>query len=194
MLYDFGAAVIRYLDSIGQNYTHKDDSDEPHSWDFYEHWGMDRNTFAQHVHNGADAGYIFTGPTRPGAVEAVQAVADMGHDIIVITDRQFGSTPEVSWTNTKTWWKENGFPAYEEIHFSADKTIVPTDIFVEDKLENCDALMAAGTTCWLINRPWNQVPEDDYLLRFRIDDVSQYPELVELEHFILSNFDLPTFM
>ena len=180
VLYDFADSVVRYLDSIGRAYTHKDDADEPHSWEFYEHWGMDAKTFVQHCHDGADAGYVFCGGTRPNAVEAVQAVKNMGHEIIVITDRQFGSTPSVSHDNTKRWWRENGFPEYDELHFSADKTCAPTDIFVEDKYENYVSLTEAGTICWLINRPWNLHGD----AQWRIDDISQYPDLVELEDFL----------
>ena len=176
VLYDFADSVVRYLDSIGKNYTHLDDADEPHTWSFFEHWGMDSREFAQHCHDGADAGFVFCGGTRPGAVEAVQAVKDMGHEIIVITDRRFGSVPQVSEINTKFWWHNNGFPRYDEIYFTPDKTIVPTDIFVEDKLENYDALTAAGTQCLLINRPWNQVRTGDF--RRRIGDISEYPAIV----------------
>ena len=190
VLYDFGDSVVRYLESIGRSYTHKDEADEPHSWDFYEHWGMDRNEFTQHCHDGADAGFIFCGGTRPGAVEAVWKVKDMGHEIIVITDRQFGTTPSVSHKNTINWWNDNGFPPYDELHFSADKTSAPTDIFVEDKLENYVALHQAGTMCWLITRPWNMHDPDRVM--WRLDDISQYPDVVEVEEFVIGDFDAPS--
>lgn len=176
VLYDFGDSVKRYLQSIGKNYEFMAGADEPHTWNFFEHWGMDASEFVQLCNDGADAGYIFCGETRPNAVETVKAVKDMGHEIIVITDRKFGSSPEVSELNTINWWAGNGFPEFDEIYFSADKTCVPTDIFVEDKLENYDALTLAGTECWLINRPWNQERGQDY--RRRIDHVGEYAEKV----------------
>lgn len=174
-LYDFGESVRRYLDSIGRPYGWKDDHHEPHHWDFYEYWGMDRHEFAQICHDGADAGYIFCGDTRPGAVEAVERVARLGHEIIIITDRQFGSTPEVSHKNTTEWLAQHGIE-YDELVFSANKNAVPTDMFVEDKLENYDALIDAGVDAYLINRAWNQVPGGD--ARKRIDDISDYVEIV----------------
>ena len=176
VLYDFGNSVRRYLDSIGRPYSFHADKDEPHTWNFFEHWGMDRHEFAQICHDGADAGYVFTGPARPNAVWAVQAVKEAGHTVVIITDRQFGSRPEVSHDNTRNWLAQHNIP-YDELHFSADKTSVPTDIFVEDKLENYDALVNVGTPCVLIDRPWNQ-DEGDY--RFRISDIVDYPAIVEL--------------
>jgi len=172
VLFDFGKSVREYLTSIGREYGFKDDKPEPHTWNFFEYWGMDAKEFVQVCHDGADAGYIFQNNVRPNAVAAVTLVKKAGHKIIVVTDRSFGTTPSVSEEATKKWWKASGFPDYDELHFSPDKTIVPTDIFVEDKLENYDKLMAAGTECWLINRDWNTEggPDD----RQRINDVMDY--------------------
>lgn len=106
----------------------------------------------------------------------MQAVKDAGHEIIVITDRSFGTTPAVSESATIEWWKEYNFPPFDEIHFSPDKTIVPTDIFVEDKVENFKALWKAGTPTYLINRPWNDHFDAGY---YRISDVVEYPNKVD---------------
>lgn len=173
VLFDFGKSVREYMTSIGLEYGFKDDKPEPHTWNFYEYWGMDVKDFVQLCHDGADAGFIFRNNVRPGAVAAVSIVKNAGHEIVVITDRSFGATPSVSEEATRDWWKWAGFPAYDELHFSADKTIVKTDIFVEDKLENYDKLMAAGTECWLINRDWNMEHGPD--TRNRIRDVMDYP-------------------
>lgn len=176
VLYDFGNSVRRYLDSIGRPYGFKDNHHEPHTWEFYEYWGMDRAEFAQICHDGADAGFIFTGPARANAVWAVQSVKNAGHEVIIITDRQFGTQPVVSHDNTLKWLAEHSIP-FDDIYFSADKTCVKTDIFVEDKLENYDALVEVGTPCVLIDRPWNQGAGD---FRFRIKDIVEYPAIVEL--------------
>lgn len=176
VLYDFGDSVKRYLSSIGQEYEFKADADEPHTWNFFEHWGMSAADFVQHCHDGVDAGIIFRGGVRPNAVETVAAVKAMGHEIIVITDRSFGTTPEASEEATYDWWDDNGFPSFDEIHFTPNKVIVPTDIFVEDKLENYDMITKAGTECWLINRAWNMEHGLDY--RRRIDHVGDYAEKV----------------
>lgn len=173
--YDFGNSVRRYLDYIGRPYGFKDGAAEPHHWNFYEYWGMTTAEFVQICNDGADAGFIFCGPVRPGVRESWNEVMRYG-DIIVITDRQFGTTPAVSHRNTEEWLAQN-LLYWDELVFSADKTCVPTDIFIEDKLENYDALVAAGTDCWLINYPWNQVEGGD--TRQRIDSILEWPSKVK---------------
>lgn len=176
VLYNFGDSVKRYLDHIGQGHIWKSGPTKGVFWDFYKDWGWTSQQFVQLCNDGADAGFIFTGPIRDHAVEAVERVARLGHEIIIITDRQFGTTPKVSHDNTTEWLAQHGIE-YDELIFSADKTCVPTDFFVEDKLENYDALVAAGTNTFLINRAWNVVEGGD--ARMRIDSVLDYATFVE---------------
>ena len=177
VLYDFGNSVRRYLDSIGRPYGFKDEAPEPHNWNFFEYWGMDYAEFKQICNDGVDAGYVFHGPARPHAAESVNRVADMGHEIIIITDRFFGSDPLNSHRATENWLSEHGI-GFHELWFTPNKCHVPTDLFVEDKLENYDAVVAAGTKGFLINRPWNVVPGGD--ARNRINDVSEYADAIEI--------------
>jgi uncharacterized HAD superfamily protein len=144
---------------------------------------MDTKEFLEVCHAGADAGFIFCGGTRPNAVETVNAVKRLGHKVTIITDRSFGKTKEVSEKNTHEWLDQHGIP-FDEIYFTPDKTHVHTDIFIEDKLQNYDAITAAGTECWLINRDWNTEggPDD----RLRINDVIEYLPKVIDKSFVLS--------
>lgn len=164
------------MQSIGREYGWKDGHAENDHWDFYKYWHMTREEFTQICHDGVDAGYIFYGDARPGAAEAVERVARLGHEIIIITDRQFGTTPQASHAATEIWLRQHGIE-YDELWFSADKTCAHTDMFVEDKLENYDNLTAAGVDCYLINRAWNLVPGDN---RKRINDISDYADAVDL--------------
>lgn len=178
VLFNFGTSVHDYLIATGRGDLWKSGEDLKPRWDFYkafrDSWSDEE--FVRFCNEGADAGYIFRGNVRDNAVDAVKAVKDAGHEIIVITDRQFGTTPEVSHRATIEWWEEYGFPAYDEIHFSADKTCVPTDIFIEDKISNFEALWDVGTPCFLVSRPWNEERDTIY----RISDVSEYPAKVAL--------------
>lgn len=176
VLYNFGDSVKRYLDATERGHIWKSGPTETPFWDFYKDWGWTGQQFVEMCNEGADAGFIFCGPARENAVESVGRVAALGHDIVIITDRQFGTTPEVSHKNTENWLAQHGIE-YDELVFSADKTCVPTDFFVEDKLENYDALVAAGTNTFLINRAWNVVDGGD--ARMRISDVSDYATFVE---------------
>lgn len=174
--YNFGDSVKRYLDHIGQGHIWKSGPTKGVFWDFYKDWGWTSQQFVEMCNDGADAGFIFCGPARENFVEAVERVAILGHEIIIITDRQFGTTPKSSHDNTTEWLAQHGIE-YDELVFSADKTAVPTDFFVEDKLENYDALVANSTNTFLINRAWNVVDGGD--ARMRISDVSDYATFVE---------------
>lgn len=184
-LFNFGQSVKDYLEATGQDHLWKSGPTAKPYWDWYKDWKWTTPQFLDFCHAGADAGYIFRGNIRDNALEAVWRIYKEGHDIIVITDRGFGTTPEVSHQATRDWWKEYDFPPYTELHFSADKTIAQTDIFVEDKLSNYDAITAAGTECWLINRPWNDEDVNDG--RNRIDDILDYVDKVNEKAEVLVN-------
>jgi FMN phosphatase YigB (HAD superfamily) len=177
VLYNFGDSCHRYLEATGRGDLWKSGPTPDPFWDFYKDWGWTSKEFVQFCNEGADAGFVFCGPTREGAVDAVRRIKRLGHQIIVITDRSFGSTPKVSQDNTLRWWKENRFPDFDEIHFTPDKTIVQTDMMVEDKLENYDALIKAGTDAYLINRAWNIVDGGD--ARKRINSIRDFAGIVE---------------
>lgn len=173
--YNFADSLRRYLINAGIRTEAEIPTGETKRWNFYEDWGFTLEEFLQHCHDGADAGYIFTGPTRPGAVEAMNTLHDAGHKIFIVTDRAFGSHPGISKLNTFDWLEGNGF-RYHSVTFSADKTVIPTDVFIDDKLENYDALDATGTEVYLLNRPWNMhvLPDD----RRRIDSLEEFVRIV----------------
>lgn len=183
VLFDFAASLDRYICSMGwqDKYPH---NPEYERWNFYEEWGIDTAQFIKLCNDGADAGFVFRGPARPGAVWSVNYVKAWGHSIHIITDRSFGKTKEVSEEATRLWLAEHCIP-YDTLTFSADKTVVPTDMFVEDKLQNYDALAEAGVDVYLVNRPWNRVDAGDN--RKRIDDVTDYALKVVAKEGILVN-------
>lgn len=173
--FNFGDSCHRYLEATGRGHLWKSGPTPDPFWDWYKDWGWTTEQFLEFCHAGADAGYIFSGPVREGFVETVDRVARMGHEVVIITDRSFGSSPIVSQTLTVEWLRQHNI-YYDELIFSPDKTCSPTDLFVEDKLSNYDALVAAGTKTYLINRPWNYVDGGD--ARNRIDRIEQYGDAV----------------
>lgn len=175
VLYNFGDSVKRYLDHIGQGDLWKSGPTPKPYWDFYKDWGWTGKEFVDMCNDGADAGFIFCGPIRPHAKQAMDRLARTGNEIVIVTDRPFGSTPEVSHRNTVEWLLQHGI-WYDELIFSADKTVGNCDVFVEDKWENFSALTEAGTDCYLITRAWNY----DYGPHpKRIDSVLDYAKIVE---------------
>lgn len=178
VLFSFGDSVKRYLDHVGQGHLWKSGPTPEPFWDFYRDWGWSGSQFKQFCDDGVDAGFIFSGPARENAVETMQTLAEMGHEIVIITDRSFGSSPINSHRATVEWLEEHNI-WYDQLVFSSDKTCVKTDIFVEDKYSNAVALSAAGTECWLIDRAWNK----DEFYPFRINDISDFPAKVRLKQY-----------
>ncbi len=146
---------------------------EPDDWYFYRAWGLSDAEFVDLCHRGADAGIIFSGPKRANGGRAIRRVRNAGHTVHIITDRSFGVSPDVSEQITKDWldWHEY---EYDTLTFSPDKTVVPTDFFIEDKIQNYDALDAVGTRVYLVNRPWNNV----FDARRRVNSVDKFAEIV----------------
>jgi hypothetical protein len=181
VLDNFSDGVRNAMGALGYGHLWKSGPTPKSFWNYYEDWSNpdgSRWTFAQFkevVDWGVDNGYVFTGHWREGAVEAVQKVADLGHKIIIITDRSFGSSPINSHRNTIRAYAEAGI-LYDEIHFTADKTSVPVDVMVEDKVENFLALEAAGVETYLITRAWN---EDFGPHPRRISCVMDYADIIE---------------
>ncbi len=173
--FNFGDSCHRYLEHIGLGHLWKSGPTPNPYWDWWRDWGWSLEQFLQFCHDGADAGLIFAGPVRDGYVEAIEAAARLGHEIIIITDRPFGSTPAVSQNLTCEWLAQHGIE-YDELVFSPDKTCVETDMFIDDKIQNYDALVAAGTNAYLLNRPWNQIDGGD--TRNRIDSLEQYEDAI----------------
>jgi len=127
---------------------------EPTDWYFYRAWGMTDAEFIDLCHRGADEGIIFAGERRPNGLENINRLRDAGHSIHIVTDRAFGAHPHVSKEITRIFLEQHEYK-YDSLTFSSDKTVVPTDYFIEDKISNYDDLDAVGTKVYLINRPWN---------------------------------------
>lgn len=172
VLYNFHGAFIDHLRASGQyeRYEVKHVFDR---WNFFEQWGMSQEEFVSHCNSGVDSGIIFRGPARKRAASSLRRIKKAGNEIHIITDRSFGSTPEASKQATYDWLNEHQIP-YDSVTFSADKTVVKTDMFVEDKLENYDALDKAGTEVYLINRPWNRRTD----FRRRISGITEFANIV----------------
>lgn len=179
---NFSAGVYDTLVALGKGHLWKSGENPDSYWNYFEDWKNDDGTpwtfaqFKELVDWGVDNRYIFTGHFRPGAKAAVDRVRALGHRVIIVTDRSFGSDPMNSQRNTLEAFERAGIK-YDEIHFTAQKTSVYADTFVEDKLENYDALVANGTPSWLINRAWNKIPGGDG--RNRINSVLDYARAVE---------------
>lgn len=151
--YDFTGVFRDYMVKM-LGWLH--DTSKIDKWDFYLDWGMSRGGFLNYCARSVIEGYLFTkGDPLPGTKEALDALREAGHTIVFITDR--ASICKEAKNATKDWLRKHELCEFDdELHFSGDKTIAPTDYFIDDRLENYDALNAVGVRVYLWNRPWNQ--------------------------------------
>lgn len=154
------AGFVHYPDDDhnkdGRHYTHAD-LPEPTSWNIWEHWpGFDRKRWEDAFDMAIRLGGLF-GPNEvqghyldPGAAAAWRQLADAGHEIHVVTHR-----PPSAVGLTAQWLQEVGMP-YTSLTFAKDKSTVPVDVIIEDNVDNCLAVIAAGGRAILMDRPWNR--------------------------------------
>lgn len=172
----FGDSCRMHLDHTERGHLWKSGPTKKPYWNWFQDWGWTTQEFIDFCNEAADCGCLFNGPIREGYAEAIEAVAKMGHLTIIHTDRPFGSTPEVSEKITVEWFRKHEIE-YDELWFGADKSTSNCDFFIDDKIENYDALVAAGTKAFLLNRPWNEVEGGD--ARNRIDSIDEYVRAIE---------------
>jgi FMN phosphatase YigB (HAD superfamily) len=147
---------------------------EPPIWDYFTEWGLSVQQFLDSMDAAVDAGHLFwTGelyePTIPENIRALKAA---GHTNHLVTHRFSGKT-RCSKAATEHFYAEKGIE-FDSIHYSRDKTVAETDIFIEDNLKNYDALEAAGIPTVLVNRPYNL--ENDS--RIRVNSVDEFTKLI----------------
>ncbi|MDX1468122.1 MAG: hypothetical protein R3258_02170 [Acidimicrobiia bacterium] len=107
----------------------------------------------------------------PGAMEAVRALADAGHEIIVLTTK-----PDFAVTDTHEWILRHELPA-GEVHILEDKWTVPCDVYVDDGPHILPALVAHrpdATVCRYV-RPWNAPVEG----AIDVNDLEEFREVVD---------------
>lgn len=113
--YDFALHLRRYLvEWLGhapEPYEHL------HSWDFWTRWGWDDEHYYAACREAVDAGCLFaTGEPHRGTQEALTALAAAGHELHIVTARDFGSAPGASERATLRWLEDYGIPVHIAHH------------------------------------------------------------------------------
>ena len=135
----------------------------PKQWDFWHDWQMTQDEWDDHFEAGVADGSLFTfgGPMDHGIINQMHDT----HTIHIVTHRPEGARP-----TTRAWLRQHGI-RYDSLTFSEDKTVVKTDVFIDDRPENVEALLAKGVRAVLYDRPWNQhadgLPRVNTLVQFR---------------------------
>jgi hypothetical protein len=154
VMYDFTAALARWVHTTtGRPLA---TMPQPATWNTWEHWDMSCSEFLAHMAEGIDAGFVFAdGTPYPGAVDAVRSIAAAGHRVEVVTDRGAGDPRSIATVSTRAWLAAHGVP-HHSVTFTADKTAVHVDAFIDDRDVNFVALLEHGSNPYLLDRPWNR--------------------------------------
>ena len=175
VFYPFQAEYQKYLFNKGR-ITKAQSQEPPLSWNFHHAWDIDNKEFMEHFIEGVNKRIIFLGgDPYPGSIEPVQRILDLGHTIHIITDRTVGA-PGVSFALTAEWVDLHMPKPITSITFTRDKTVVPTDMMIDDKPDNVRELLAVGCDAYLLNQGWNQEATD--LDNHRVSSVSEFADRV----------------
>ena len=127
------------------------------SWKFFEEdgWNMTAECFIEYCDDFTNKHELFRhGDPYSGAAEQIDRLAKAGHEVILITNRNFGDEGVIQ-GSTQNWLFDNGFQ-YHELHFVKDKRDIDVDYHIDDNVDNCRAMAGAGVKVSLCNRAWNQ--------------------------------------
>jgi len=88
----------------------------------------------------------------PGAVETMRALADAGHEIVVLTAKPDWAIPD-----TLSWLGDHAVPT-REIHVRYDKHLIDCDVYIDDSpavLADLRRYRTDRLVCRMI-QPWNR--------------------------------------
>ena len=142
-------------------------------WEFFTDWLMTRELFVDYCDMFTNKGKLFRhGAPYQGAAEQIDRLIKAGHEVILITNRNFGDEGVIQEATT-AWLFENGFQ-YHELHFVKDKREIDVDYHIEDNTTNYEVMRGHGVNAWLLTQPWN---END-LASFRVKSLGEYVDIV----------------
>jgi 5'(3')-deoxyribonucleotidase len=143
------------------------------SWNFFkDNWGMTTDEFLSIYEDGVNAGVVFThGNIEEGAIDLLHSLREHGHTVHIVTHRTIGSKAQQA---TVDWLSREGFE-WDSLTFSEDKTIIKTDIFIEDKVENFLDLEESGVRSFIMDRAWNQHLSTPY----RVNSLKDFDRCVQ---------------
>lgn len=154
VMYPF-VAVLRNWFEITRHWT-TERMPEPEHFHFGKDWGLERDEFVREMSKAVDAGHLFRlGEPTVGADILTKALHNEGHTVHIVTHREGLGQPGVAEAATVRWLTRWGIE-YDSITFADDKTIVKTDMFLEDNVKNVQKLEAAGTAAYLMDQSYNR--------------------------------------
>lgn len=177
------ATIMWDQDGIHANWTRgfniycgRDTDEVWTSWSHYKTWGWDTDRFLKTLDRFGAEGHFRNLEAHEDALEA-HRILD-GHNLrqIVVTDKP----NDQAFIDSQHWLFSHGIFPYTSIR-SADKTeflqfALPDDKLyaIDDRVENVQALLAAGVEAYLRDQPWNRYVTD----LPRVDDCLEFARIV----------------
>lgn len=149
----------------------------PTTWSPHEEYGCPMQDWLDVLEEGTLNGALYSGPPYLGAIDALWRLQNAGHSIHLVTARGFFVLGHLIREQTVNWLADYDVP-HDTLTFAKDKTIVRTDVFVDDSARNVEALTAAGVQTWMVNQPHNAAAVHN----LRVDHVSEFVDAVLEAH------------
>lgn len=156
VIYDFVSALRARIAKARHQPQHQ--LADPTCWEYWDEWSLTEKEWRTHFAAGVKDGDLFNRRSRPLDHGAINVIYNT-HSVHIVTDR-----PKGAHGPTRDWLHKNRI-RYDTLTFTSDKTTVPTDVFLDDKPENVEALLAVGVDAVLLDRPWNRGPNANGLHR-----------------------------
>lgn len=151
VMYDFATEFRNYC---GKR-MNRTDLPFPRHWEFYEDWGLDRETFYNWLDEATLNDNIFlTGEPLTDTVEGWQRLRGMGMRIHILTHRRFPA-----YEQTVRWLNKHGFLP-DSLHFGEDKVAlsaiaVEDSASIDDHIGYYEMYQQVEVLSFLRTQPWN---------------------------------------
>lgn len=170
VMYDFATEFRKYCAfRLGRT-----DLPEPRHWEFYEDWGLDKDTFYSWLTEATvNDELFFTGKPYDNTIEGWQKLRSMGMRIHVLTHRHIEAVAQ-----TSEWLRKHNFIP-DSLHFGFDKAhleglAIDQAAAIDDYTKYYDEYEETGVKAFLRNQPWNSHHHGR-----RVDDLLDFANAVE---------------
>lgn len=126
------------------------------AWDFHtSQWGLNQNQMLELMKDAVLEGALWKqGAPEVGFAKATWDLQTAGHTVVICTDKNVPGVELEAQELTRTWLRDVG-AIYDELLFSADKSVAGTDVFIDDRPGTVPTLRMAGVDAVYFDRPWN---------------------------------------
>lgn len=156
VVYNFTRAFTQHVGQCKPNLQSGDPYVEAPTWDWFTNWPMSRDEFILEMECAVNRRELFWEGDlyESGIPTYIKRLRRAGHTVHVVTHRFSGRASDATW-----YWLHSKGIWFDSIDFARDKTSVPTDVFIEDNIDNYNALEAKGVKAFLVTRTYNEQHE-----------------------------------